>query len=303
MHKSALIPHFRRRLRPLCRVSRLLSALRAVAGAPAGHGHQTTPGPPTPTLTSLARAGSLPLRAGCPPLVSAQTIYDLRSQGRGPRGFRVGRELRFRVSEIEAWLARMEQDDAQRHPAGGVRRPPQDPDRHLRPVNVRRRGSGAGGRDPGPRRRWPAPPVRVAAPTAASGASPVSRRGLSDRPEHESGESLQASSSFVDLSRLWLADLELRDLAEGTRQNYRDAPAAPRDVRPSSTTRSAEITTGRVEWFLKSQAALLRVAGQAVAHRCSTSMFSFALRHDAISRNPVQGTSPLQRTQGARRRR
>jgi excisionase family DNA binding protein len=39
--------------------------------------------------------------------VSAQTIYDLRSRGRGPRGFRVGRDLRFRVSEIDAWLARM----------------------------------------------------------------------------------------------------------------------------------------------------------------------------------------------------
>jgi excisionase family DNA binding protein len=51
--------------------------------------------------------------------VSAQTIYDLRSQGRGPRGFRVGRELRFRVSEIEAWLARMESDDEQRHSIGG----------------------------------------------------------------------------------------------------------------------------------------------------------------------------------------
>ncbi len=51
--------------------------------------------------------------------VSAQTIYDLRSQGRGPRGFRVGRELRFRVSEIDAWLARMEQADAERHPAFG----------------------------------------------------------------------------------------------------------------------------------------------------------------------------------------
>ena len=50
--------------------------------------------------------------------VSAQTIYDLRSQGRGPRGFRVGRELRFRVSEIEAWLARMESEDAHRHPVG-----------------------------------------------------------------------------------------------------------------------------------------------------------------------------------------
>jgi excisionase family DNA binding protein len=51
--------------------------------------------------------------------VSAQTIYDLRSQGRGPRGFRVGRELRFRISEIEAWLERMEQDDDQRHSVGG----------------------------------------------------------------------------------------------------------------------------------------------------------------------------------------
>lgn len=50
--------------------------------------------------------------------VSAQTIYDLRSQGRGPRGFRVGRELRFRISEIEDWLARMEQDDERRHRSG-----------------------------------------------------------------------------------------------------------------------------------------------------------------------------------------
>lgn len=49
--------------------------------------------------------------------VSVQTLYDLRSHGRGPRGFRVGRELRFRASEIEAWLSRMEADDAARHPA------------------------------------------------------------------------------------------------------------------------------------------------------------------------------------------
>ena len=51
--------------------------------------------------------------------VSCQTLYDLRSQGRGPRGFRVGRHLRFRASEIDAWLARMEQADGERHPAGG----------------------------------------------------------------------------------------------------------------------------------------------------------------------------------------
>lgn len=48
--------------------------------------------------------------------VTVQTLYDLRSQGRGPRGFRVGRELRFRVSEIDAWLAQLEDDDAERHP-------------------------------------------------------------------------------------------------------------------------------------------------------------------------------------------
>jgi predicted DNA-binding transcriptional regulator AlpA len=49
---------------------------------------------------------------------SVQTLYDLRSQGRGPRGFRVGRELRFRVSEIDSWLAQMEADDTARHPQG-----------------------------------------------------------------------------------------------------------------------------------------------------------------------------------------
>ena len=34
--------------------------------------------------------------------VTAQAIYDLRSQGRGPAGFRVGRCLRFRRSVIQA---------------------------------------------------------------------------------------------------------------------------------------------------------------------------------------------------------
>lgn len=47
--------------------------------------------------------------------VTAQTLYDLRSKGRGPRGFRVGSRLMFRVVEIEDWLARMEADDGRRH--------------------------------------------------------------------------------------------------------------------------------------------------------------------------------------------
>ncbi len=50
--------------------------------------------------------------------VTAQTIYDLRSQGRGPHGFRIGRQLKFRASEVDAWLRRLEEGDA-RHSRGG----------------------------------------------------------------------------------------------------------------------------------------------------------------------------------------
>jgi excisionase family DNA binding protein len=72
-----------------------------------------------PTTLSLVD-GVLSLAELCEQLqVSTQTIYDLRSQGRGPRGFRVGRELRFRISEIDAWLARLEAEDDRRHRAGG----------------------------------------------------------------------------------------------------------------------------------------------------------------------------------------
>lgn len=49
--------------------------------------------------------------------VNVQTLYDLRSKGRGPRGFRVGRELRFRRSEVDAWLERLEAADSARHPS------------------------------------------------------------------------------------------------------------------------------------------------------------------------------------------
>jgi excisionase family DNA binding protein len=50
--------------------------------------------------------------------VSVQTLYDLRCQGRGPRGFRVGRELRFRITEVESWLTQLESDDAQHRAEG-----------------------------------------------------------------------------------------------------------------------------------------------------------------------------------------
>jgi predicted DNA-binding transcriptional regulator AlpA len=41
--------------------------------------------------------------------VAPQAIYDLRTAGRGPRAVKVGRELRYRISEVEAWLSSLEE--------------------------------------------------------------------------------------------------------------------------------------------------------------------------------------------------
>lgn len=38
--------------------------------------------------------------------VPIKTIYNWRSDGSGPRGIRVGRHVRFRRTDIEAWLDR-----------------------------------------------------------------------------------------------------------------------------------------------------------------------------------------------------
>ena len=39
------------------------------------------------------------------------TLYSLRSAGKGPTGFRLGRSLRFRLSDIEAWISGLAADD------------------------------------------------------------------------------------------------------------------------------------------------------------------------------------------------
>lgn len=51
--------------------------------------------------------------------VDVQAIYDLRFHHRGPNGVRVGRELRFRVSDVKRWLDRMHEPEAQPNVAGG----------------------------------------------------------------------------------------------------------------------------------------------------------------------------------------
>jgi integrase len=143
--------------------------------------------------------------------------------------------------------------------------------------------------------------LRRVTASAASAAAARSRlkEKLRHRPGYGNGGTLQVSSSFSELANLWLADLELRDLAEGTRHGYREHFRL--HVRPGFDHYTlGEITTGRVEWFLKSQASYS--TSRAKQSRTLLNLvFAFALRHDAMSRNPVQGTSPLARTKAAPR--
>jgi len=132
--------------------------------------------------------------------------------------------------------------------------------------------------------------VRVTARTAAR-AQQVLKERLLDRPAFGSTRALTAQSSFADLTEVWLADLDLQRLAEGTKENYRDQVRL--HVLPAFEHFTlAEITTGRVEWFLKSQAAISPSRARH-SRTLLNLLFGFALRHDAVSRNPVAGTSPL----------
>lgn len=68
---------------------------------------------PFPGLEPVLTTSELAAHLGVP----VQTLHDLRHTGRGPRGFRVGRELRYRLSEIQNWLAQLEQADKTDHAA------------------------------------------------------------------------------------------------------------------------------------------------------------------------------------------
>jgi hypothetical protein len=96
--------------------------------------------------------------------------------------------------------------------------------------------------------------VRVTAGTAAQARLALKER-LLNRPSFGSARALTPQSSFADLAEVWLADLDVQELAEGTKQNYRDQ-VRPHVLPAFEHYTLAEITTGRVDWFLKSQAAV-----------------------------------------------
>lgn len=125
------------------------------------------------------------------------------------------------------------------------------------------------------------------------GAAALLKQRLVDRAGYGNGGLLSVASSFSELCELWLQDLELREISEGTKQNYRDELRL--HVRPAFDAYAlGEITTGRVEWFLKREAAKSHSRAKH-SRTLLNQLFTFALRHDALARNPVDGTSQLTR--------
>lgn len=131
--------------------------------------------------------------------------------------------------------------------------------------------------------------------TASSqrGARTALRERLLNRHGYGHGGLLNPASRFADLVDLWLADLDAQDISEGTKETYRN------DVRMHVLPvfvhyQLGEVTTGRVERFLLAEAG---VSYSRAKHSRTilNLLFAYALRHDAIARNPVEGTSPLKK--------
>lgn len=103
---------------------------------------------------------------------------------------------------------------------------------------------------------------------------------------------LTLDSPFEKLVELWLDDLRLRtDLSPGTKETYqRELETLVRPTFDSFTLR--EITTGRVDRFLKVQATTSHAKARH-ARTLLNLLMNFALRQDAIVRNPVTGATPL----------
>ena len=96
--------------------------------------------------------------------------------------------------------------------------------------------------------------VRATSTSRSNAVSELKTRLLT-RPGYGRGGTLSLPSPFTDLAELWLADLAQRETSEGTRQNYRDDLRV--HVRPFFEHYTlGEITTGRVETFLKAELAM-----------------------------------------------
>lgn len=143
-------------------------------------------------------------------------------------------------------------------------------------------------------RDWDGVVRKVTANAATrSAAKAVLRQRLAGRSVAAGfGGRLTTESTLGALSEAWLADVQLRtDLAAGTKDLYRRELQSL--VLPTfGRFLLREMTTGRVDRFLREQAAI-SYARARHSRVVLNLMFNFALRQDAVVRNPVTGTARL----------
>ena len=106
------------------------------------------------------------------------------------------------------------------------------------------------------------------------------------------GVALSPESTVAELAVAWIEDVQVRsDLAAGTKDLYQRELNSL--VLPTfQTFRLREVTTGRVDQFLKRQS-LVSYAHARHSRVVLNLMFNYALRHDTLHRNPVAGTARL----------
>lgn len=137
--------------------------------------------------------------------------------------------------------------------------------------------------------------VTATAGSAAAATAPLKERIL-ERPASASSGLLDSTSPFTALANLWLADLEGRKVADGTRDRFQDTLRL--HVLPFFENFALnEITTSRVEWFLKGEMAASYARARS-ARTLLNLLFDYAMRHDVMGRNPVAGTSALSKPKG-----
>lgn len=118
------------------------------------------------------------------------------------------------------------------------------------------------------------------------------KKKIADGLDLRSDGDITRQSKFREVAQMWLDEIEKQDhLAPQTVQRYRDS--VERVVVPAlGDLRLRELTVGRLDRFLKAEADTA-VSRARRARVVMSQILALAVRHDAIQRNPVDGTATL----------
>lgn len=136
--------------------------------------------------------------------------------------------------------------------------------------------------------------MEVRGETSTQASNELKRR-IAEGVEETGSEDITRQSKLTDVAQLWLDEVEDQDhLAPQTFDQYRDSLEGI--VLPVlGELRLAELTVGRLDRFLKSE-------GRTAVSRARRSrvvlsqVLALAVRHEAIPRNPLDGTAKTRRS-------